>query len=123
MAEARVQIKDWKVFPNLKLSPFIAIGVSVALVLFILYFFLPVLSLRFVVWIVPLVLCLVPLLAIRRIYKVVLVTILVLVAWRVLFPFFSQGMFHPGGYRELLGKVEQTEFSELVSPVDLNQGR
>jgi len=121
MPQAKINIKDWKVFPTLKLSPLIAIGVSVAMVLFILYFFLPVLSTRFVVWIVPFVLCLIPLMTIPRISKIVFIVILVLMGWRVLYPFFSQGMFNPGSYRNLLGKVEKTEFSELVSPVDLNQ--
>lgn len=121
MQEIKINGKNWNPLPKLKLSPLIAIGISVAMVLIILYFYLPVLSLRFVVWIVPVVLCLVPLMSIRKVNKVVLIIILALVAWRVLFPFFSQGIFNAGSYRKLLGNVDKTEFSELVSPVDLNQ--
>jgi hypothetical protein len=121
MEHFKMNIKDWNAIPKIKLSPVIAIVSTVLLALFILYFFLPVLSMRFVVWMVPLILCLVPLLAIRKIAKVVWIIILLLVVWRVVFPFFSMAIFHPSGYRNLLGEVDKTEFSELVSPVDLNQ--
>ncbi len=121
MQQMKVNFKDWNAIPKIKLSPVIAIISTVVLAAFILYFLLPVLSMRFVVWMVPLILCLVPLLAIRKISKAVWIIILVLVAWRLVFPFFSMAIFHPSGYRDMLGEVKKTEFSELVSPVDLNQ--
>lgn len=79
------------------------------------------LNFRFVGWIVPLVICLVPLLGWAKIRKVVAIAIPLLLIWLVLVPFFSSGMFNSRKHRNLIGEVQKTEFSELVSPVNLDQ--
>lgn len=108
-------------FGSIKIRPLPAILLTLLLAAFILYFILPVLSLRFVAWIAPLAICLAPLLAIRKIRPVLILVLLGLGLWLILVPFFSSGIFNSGKYRQLIGKVEETEFSELVSPVNLDQ--
>jgi hypothetical protein len=44
-----------------------------------------------------------------------------LAVWLVLVPFFSSGIFHAKSYRNLIGEVKSTNFTELVSPVNLDQ--
>jgi hypothetical protein len=107
--------------PKINLKGWVAILLTLLIAAFVLYFILPVLSLRFVGWIVPLIICLAPLLTLKRTRKAVIVIVPLLAAWLILVPFFSSGMFNPGKYRNLIGKVEKTEFSELVSPVNLDQ--
>jgi hypothetical protein len=96
--------------------------IAVVLVLiFFLYFVMPVLSLRFVGWIVPLAFCVLPVMLIPKWQKFVLYFMIALGMWLVLVPFFSTGIFHAKSYRKLIGKVESTNFTELVSPVNLDQ--
>jgi hypothetical protein len=42
-------------------------------------------------------------------------------AWMILASVFSSGVFNAKSYRNLIGTVESTNFSELVSPVNLDQ--
>ncbi|MBW6513668.1 MAG: hypothetical protein K0B87_02805 [Candidatus Syntrophosphaera sp.] len=121
MLRPKVQVVQPIKMPKLKLRLWVAILLCLLIAAFILYFVRPVLSLRFTVWIVPLMICVVPLLALRRIRPFVNLFIIFLGAWLILVPFFSSGMFNPGRYRNLIGRVESTEFSELVSPVNLDQ--
>lgn len=104
-----------------KLSVLPAILACVLIVAFIAYFVMPVLSLRFVGWIVPLVFCVLPFMFITKWQRIVKYIVMILAAWLILVPFFSTGMFHAKKYRGLIGKVESTNFSELVSPVNLDQ--
>lgn len=99
----------------------VAIVISIALALMFLYFSLPVLSFRFTVWIMPLAISLSPLAAIPRIRKYVFYLLALLGVWLIIVPFFSSGIFNAGAYRRMIGKVESTNFTELVSPVNLNQ--
>ncbi len=108
-------------FPQIKLRYWVALIWFVVIAGLVLYIALPVLNFRFVGWIVPLVICLVPLLGWAKLRKVVAVLIPLLLIWLVLVPFFSSGMFNPGKHRKLIGEVTKTEFSELVSPVNLDQ--
>jgi hypothetical protein len=108
-------------FKKLTLKPVLAISISVLIVLFVLYFVLPVLSFRFVTWIVPLVFCIFPLSLIPALRKYVLGIMFILAAWLILVPFFSSGIFHAKSYRGLIGEVKSTNFTELVSPINLDQ--
>jgi len=103
------------------MKPWLAVVISLLLLGFILYFVKPVLSFRFTVWIVPLIIVLVPLLTIRRISRYVIYIMAGLGLWLFLVPFFSSGIFHARSYRSMIGKVESTNFTDLVSPVNLTQ--
>ncbi|MGC9361855.1 MAG: hypothetical protein ACP5F3_02895 [Candidatus Syntrophosphaera sp.] len=107
--------------PSFKMRFWVAILFTLIIAGLILYFGMPVLSFRFTGWIVPLMICFIPLTGIRRIRKVLFTLGFFLVAWLILVPLFSSGMFNPGKYRNLIGEVEKTEFGELVSPVNLDQ--
>jgi hypothetical protein len=107
--------------PIIKIRVWVAILFTLIIAGLILYFGMPVLSLRFTGWIVPLIICFIPLTGIRRIRKFLYLIAFILIAWLILLPLFSSGMFNPGKYRNLIGEVEKTEFSELVSPVNLDQ--
>lgn len=109
---------DFKI-PKMSVIP--ALIACVLVVLFVFYFVMPVLSLRFVGWIVPLAFCMLPLVMIPKWQKFVFVFLFALGVWLVLVPFFSTGIFHAKSYRKLIGKVESTNFTELVSPVNLDQ--
>jgi hypothetical protein len=102
-------------------KPWWAVAISLLLLAFILYFVMPVLSFRFTVWIVPLTIVLVPLLTISKISKYMIYIIIALGLWLLLVPFFSSGIFHARTYRSLIGKMDSTNFSDLVSPVNLTQ--
>ncbi len=121
MLRPKVRIVTAPKLPRFKLRFWLAL-IWVALIAgFVLYFVQPVLNLKFVGWIVPLVLCLLPLLGWAKVRKAVFVIIPLLLAWLVVAPFFSSGMFNPRRHRNLIGEVDKTEFSELVSPVNLDQ--
>ncbi|GAB1468103.1 hypothetical protein MASR2M64_08080 [Candidatus Cloacimonadota bacterium] len=105
--------------PKMSIVP--ALLICIGIVLFILYTVMPVMNLRFIGWIVPLIICLVPLMFILRWQKAVKYFIIVMALWLILVPFFSSGIFHAKSYRNLIGKVESTNFTELVSPVNLDQ--
>lgn len=105
----------------LKLNPIKAVGLCIVIALFILYFVLPVLNLRFVAWIVPAIFCFLPMAAVPAWRRIVIGIIMLLAAWLILVPFFSSGIFHAKAYRSLIGEVKSTNFTELVSPVNLDQ--
>jgi len=107
--------------PGFVLRPYQAIIASLLIVAFILYFTLPVLSWRFVSWIPLALLALVPLWGINKLQKVLLPLYFILVAALVLLPFFSSRIFRAKSYRNMIGNIETSEFSELVSPIDMNQ--
>ena len=121
MLRPKVKMSPAFKFPQKKLRFWVALLWFAVIAGLILYFALPVLNFRFVGWIVPLVVCLVPLLGWAKIRKVVAIAIPLLLIWLVLVPFFSSGMVNPRKHRNLIGEVQKTEFSELVSPVNLDQ--
>lgn len=106
---------------KIKLGKLSAIIICAVILAIVLYFVMPTLSLRFTGWIVPLIIIILPLLFIPRLQKAIKYLILILVAWMLLSAFFSSGIFNAGRYRRLIGEVKSTEFSELVSPVNLDQ--
>lgn len=103
------------------LKPWIAVLFSFLLLAYILYFVMPVLSLRFTVWILPLIVILAPLLTLSRLRKYLIIILAGLGIWLILVPFFSSGIFHARSYRNMIGKVDATNFTDLVSPVNLTQ--
>ncbi len=106
---------------KIKLGVVIAIAAAILIALFILYFSMPVLSFRFLTWIVPLMFCLAPLWFVPRLRKAITVLLAVLAAWLILVPIFSSGIFHAKAYRGMIGEVKSTNFTDLVSPVNLEQ--
>ncbi|MCB5247973.1 MAG: hypothetical protein PHD87_05850 [Candidatus Cloacimonetes bacterium] len=119
MLRPKVRVVTTTKFPRLRF--WVALLFVALITAFVLYVVMPVLNIRFVGWILPLVICLIPLLGWPRVRKVVGFVIPLLLIWLVLVPFFSSGMFNPRKHRDLIGEVNKTEFSELVSPVNLNQ--
>lgn len=121
MLRPKVKVRPSVQLPKVKLRYGVALLLVVLIAGFILYFIRPVLNLRFVGWIVPLVICLLPLLGWGRARRAVVVIIPLLLLWLVAGPFFSSGMFNSRRHRNLIGEVQKTGFSELVSPVNLDQ--
>lgn len=121
MLRPKVTVQKNIDFSKVHFSPLVAILLVILITAFVLYFGLPVLNLRFLGWIVPLILCLSPLLSFKRLRPVLFVVFPLLAALLIVLPFFSSGVFNSGKYRNLIGTVKKTEFSELVSPVNLDQ--
>lgn len=105
--------------PSLK--AWMPILISLILAGLFFYFGMPVLSFKFTQWIVPLIVILLPLTMIAVIRRYVGYLIILLLGWLILVPFFSTGIFNSKAYRNMIGKVESTNFTDLVSPVNLNQ--
>jgi len=112
--------KDLKLnLPNLK--AWLPILISLILAGFFFYFEMPVLSLKFTQWIVPFIIILLPLTMIAAIRRYIGYLIILMIAWLIFVPFFSTGIFNSKAYRNMIGKVDSTNFTDLVSPVNLNQ--
>lgn len=112
--------KDLKLnLPNLK--AWLPILISLILAGFFFYFEMPVLSLKFTQWIVPFIIILLPLTMIAGIRRYIGYLIILMIAWLIFVPFFSTGIFNSKAYRNMIGKVDSTNFTDLVSPVNLNQ--
>ena len=105
--------------PKLGIVP--TVLATILIYAFILYFVRPVLSLRFLGWVVPFIIGISPFLLFGKTQKYAKYLIVVLAVWLILGPFFSSGIFNAQKYRQLIGKVESTNFTELVSPVNLEQ--
>ena len=106
---------------KIKLGPLYAIIPVILLVLIELYFVLPVLSFRFLSWIVPLMFCIAPLWFVPRIRKIITIILAGLALWLILVPIASSEIFHAKAYRGVIGDVKSTNFTDLVSPVNLEQ--
>ncbi len=106
---------------NVVISPLWAILISLLLLVYTLYFHLPVLSFRFMAWIPAIAVILLPLWGIHKLWKILRGMYILLLACVVLIPLASSGIFNAGRYRKLIGEVEKTEFSSLVAPVNLDQ--
>lgn len=112
--------KDLKLnLPNMK--AWLPILISLILAGFFFYFEMPVLSLKFTQWIVPFIIILLPLTMIAAIRRYIGYLIILMIAWLIFVPFFSTGIFNSKAYRNMIGKVDSTNFTDLVSPVNLNQ--
>lgn len=112
--------KDLKLnLPNVK--AWLPILISLILAGFFFYFEMPVLSLKFTQWIVPFIIILLPLTMIAGIRRYIGYLIILMIVWLIFVPFFSTGIFNSKAYRNMIGKVDSTNFTDLVSPVNLNQ--
>lgn len=112
--------KDLKLnLPNVK--AWLPILISLILAGFFFYFEMPVLSLKFTQWIVPFIIILLPLTMIAAIRRYIGYLIILMIVWLIFVPFFSTGIFNSKAYRNMIGKVDSTNFTDLVSPVNLNQ--
>ncbi len=98
-----------------------AILLSLILLAYLLYFQHPVLNLRFLVWVPALAFILLPFWGIHKTRKVLRYIYIAFLLILVLAPFFSSGLFHAKSYRKLIGDIQSTEFSDLVSPVNMAQ--
>ncbi len=104
---------------NLSIIP--AVIISVLLAAFILYFAMPVLSFRFLGWTVALAVIMMPLFAVKRATKVITIIYVAMAVYIFLALLLSSGLFRAKSYRNLIGEVKSTNFTELISPVSLNQ--
>ncbi|MDP2173681.1 MAG: hypothetical protein Q8J62_07880 [Candidatus Cloacimonadaceae bacterium] len=108
-------------FKPIRMKLHFAIILFVLLSAFVLYFFMPVISIRFVGWAVALAFCMLPFLSVKRIGKIVRIAYMFLALFIVLAPIVSSGVFRARSYRNLIGEVKSTDFTELISPIKLDQ--
>ncbi len=102
-------------------KPWLAVIMSLTLTAYLLYFHLPVLNLRFVGWIPALIFILLPFWGVLKLRKALVLLSMVLVVLLVALPFFSSPLFHPAKYRQLINKVEESSFTEMVSPINMDR--
>jgi hypothetical protein len=113
----KVEIK----LPKLKLGLAAAIVISVLLFAYIIYFVLPVWNIRFVGWPFAAAVILAPLAALSRLRKLLFGIYVLLGLFVFLMLFSAAPLFRAKGYRAMIGEVQRTEFSELISPIKLDQ--
>ncbi len=95
--------------------------VSILLLAIVLYATMPVISFRFVGWAVAIAVVLMPFLTVPRCHRVIKAVYLVLAGFIVFASIFSAPIFNAQRYRNLIGEVTHSEFTELVSPINLEQ--
>jgi len=98
-----------------------AIAMCVFLILFILYFWIPVLNPVFLDWIPAIAIAVLPLFFTTLLNKYIKYVYAFLALWVLIALLVSASIFRAKDYRNVIGKVNQTEFSKLVSPVRLDQ--
>jgi hypothetical protein len=102
-----------------RLKPLWAILASLVLGSYLFYFHLPVLNLRFLQWIPALLFVLLPLWGIARFRKPLGILYFLLGALLLILPLFSSPLFNSTKYRNLINTVEESKFSEAVSPINM----
>lgn len=107
--------------PGFKLRLWLAGLLSVLILCFTLYFQLPVLNWRFVGWIPTLMIILIPFWGVKKLHKPLTLLHIALAMLFVLLPLISSGLFRARSYRNMIGDVQSSELSELVSPINMNQ--
>jgi hypothetical protein len=110
-----------KLQASIKFKLGVAIAISLIIMAFILYFAMPVLSYKFAGTYFALAFVLAPMLFCPKTRKPIsyIYTVLGLVFLIMLFS--TMPLFRAKDYRNLIGKIESTNFTELVSPVSLDQ--
>lgn len=98
-----------------------AILLSLALFAYLLYFHLPVLNLRFLGWIPALIFILLPFWGVFKIRKIMTILFLALGCLLLALPILSSPLFQPSRYRNLINKVSESSFAEMVSPINMDQ--
>ncbi len=106
---------------DIKLPLSWAIGLSAFLLIFIGYFMLPVVSYRFMSTYLSLAIVLLPLIAHKRFTKIISYIYMMIAAIIIVMFIFTLPIFRAKDYRGLLGKVESSDFSELISPVAMDK--
>lgn len=102
-----------------RLKPIWAILASLVLGLYLFYFHLPVLNLRFLQWIPALLFVLLPLWGISKLRKPLGILYFLLGALLLILPLFSSPLFNSAKYRNLINTVEESKFSDAVSPINM----
>lgn len=115
--QPRVEIK----FKPIKLGLAVAIAISVLVILFALYFWIPVLNPGFLDWVPTLIFAILPFMAHRKTQRWGKYAYIVLAFWVLIALLSSAAIFRAKDYRNVIGKVKLTEFSELIQPVRLDQ--
>lgn len=111
---------DIKLKP-IKLKVLPAIILSIVIAAFIIYFNVPVFNLRFLGWPFVLMFVALPLMGITKAKKAVSILYLVLAAYIIIAGLISAGIFRANSYRNMIGEVASSNFTELISPVRLDQ--
>ena len=104
---------------KLKVLP--AVLLSLAVLVWIVYFNNPVFCIRFLAWVPVLGFVMLPLLGIVKARKIIKYVYVFLALWVLGAILVSSGLFRAKSYRGLIGEITSTSFSELVSPVKLDQ--
>lgn len=105
----------------LKLKILPAIIISILLAAFIIYFNVPVFNLRFLGWPFAVMFITFPLMGIAKARKAISIAYILLVGYIVVAGLISAGLFRAKDYRNLIGEVASSDFTELISPVRLDQ--
>jgi len=106
---------------SIKLKLGVGIGLCVVLLAFILYFSMPVLSYRFAGTYFAMAFVLLPLLFTPKTRKPIIYVYIALGLVFLIMLFSTMPLFRAKDYRNLLGTIKSTNFTELVSPVSLDQ--
>ncbi|MDZ4122488.1 MAG: hypothetical protein U1C33_08700, partial [Candidatus Cloacimonadaceae bacterium] len=98
-------------------------GLLLAAIIFGLLYYInmPVFSLRFIGWPFVVALSGIPLLGVKRFNRFVRIFYTIMGLYVLVVTFYSLPVFHASRYRDLIGEVKQTEFTELVSPINMEQ--
>jgi hypothetical protein len=117
----KVEIKPVKINLDINLSLSWAIILSVLLLAIVLYFGMPVMSYKFAGTYFSLAFALLPLLFCKKTAKVMLYLYIAAGLAFTVILLTTMPIFQAQKYRGMIGKIESTSFTELVSPVNLNQ--
>ncbi len=108
-------------FNSFSLKPYQAGIISLVILAFILYFGLPVLSWRFLAWIPKLGLVLIPFVFVMKAQKPIVYIYVILGLLFLILSISSSGLFRAKSYRGMIGDIQKNQFSELVSPIKMDQ--
>ncbi|HPI25239.1 MAG TPA: hypothetical protein PLO57_02150 [Candidatus Cloacimonadota bacterium] len=108
-------------FNSFDLKPYQAGIISLAILAFLLYFGLPVLSWRFLSLIPKLGLVLLPFVFVWKAQKPIVYVYVILGLLFLILTISSSGLFRAKSYRGMIGDIQKEQFSELVSPINMNQ--
>ena len=103
------------------MKPWLAAICSLLLVAYVLYFHLPVLNLKFLSWIPALAIVLLPLWGISKLRKGLTFFYAVMLVLLIILPLIFSPLFVSSKYRDLIGKVQESDFSRMVSPIDMSR--
>lgn len=117
--QPNINLEDIKI--SIKIKPGVAIVISLVLLALMLYFSMPVLSYRFAGTYFALAFVLLPLFLTAKTKKPIIYVYLVLGLVFLIMLISTMPLFRAQSYRNLIGTIKSTNFTELVSPVALDQ--